>query len=61
MDCLLLNPISAFIAHPKHMVMTGKLREMQGGCGGAEERERGRREGSREVKWWECEVKRGTM
>lgn len=31
---------------------------MQGGCGGAEERERGRREDSREVKWWECEVKR---
>lgn len=31
MDCLQLNTISAFIAHAKHMMMTGNLREFQAG------------------------------
>lgn len=33
MDRLQLNPISAFIAHPKHVVMTGRLGESQAGGG----------------------------
>lgn len=34
MGRLRLNPISAFIAHPKHVVMTGRPGETQAGGGG---------------------------